>query len=58
MLCECRAYADRELPKPKAKPYYPTINPIDDFDPAPDTPRMAHPAGCICAVCMFWFGHP
>lgn len=61
MLCDCPSYADREVPRPKAKPViaYPVIDLLpDDFDPCPDTPRMAHPAGCICAICLYWFGTP
>ncbi len=59
MLCDCRAYADREVPKPKAGPAYPKINPMpDDFDPSPDTPRMPCPPGCVCPACLFWFGTP
>lgn len=61
MLCECKAYADRDKPpppKPKAI-VYPVINPFDDFDNCPDTPRIdTHPTGCTCAVCAWTYGVP
>ncbi len=60
MRCDCQVYADRDVPKPVPKHVIKVtdIDLVDDFDPCPDTPRMAHPAGCICAICLYWFGAP
>lgn len=55
MLCDCKAYHDRERPLPK--PVRVAAPPPDDAE-APPTPRIGgnhHPAGCQCLTCKWIF---